>query len=172
MLVRRMNEHHTTIRTHLFPRKRNSTLSLRYTVIIGVGGNVGNVKRRFHHLWFYLKQLKRLEVVQSGVILKNPPFGYLEQDDFYNTVFMIKTSLSPRGLLRFLWRVENRFGRRRSFPNGPRTLDLDILFFENRRIHTSELIIPHPGWNDRLSVKIPLRSLNRTCRRHYENLDI
>lgn len=172
VLSRRLDEGHLTLRSPLFPLQKKVKSSLRHTASIGIGGNVGDVKRRFQHLWFHLERSKKVRIEQSGVILKNPPFGYLEQDDFYNSVLKVRTSLNPRTLLRFLWRVENRFGRRRSFPNAPRTLDLDILFFDDRSIHTPELTIPHSGWKDRLSVKIPLRSLNRTCRRHYENLDI
>jgi 2-amino-4-hydroxy-6-hydroxymethyldihydropteridine diphosphokinase len=111
--------------------------------------------------------------MQSGVILRNPPFGYLDQADFDNTVIELSTSLAPRALLRVLWRIENRFKRRRSFPNAPRTLDLDILFFDNQTFRYPELIIPHPKWRERSSVVVPLKSLGRKRgRKSYENLDI
>lgn len=110
--------------------------------------------------------------IQRGVIVKNPPFGYLQQEDFYNTVFEIATTLRPRELLRLMWRVEHRYGRVRSFPNAPRTLDLDILFFDDTKINYPELTIPHPSWKQRVSVTIPLYSINRTFRRQYENLNL
>ncbi|MFA6395237.1 MAG: 2-amino-4-hydroxy-6-hydroxymethyldihydropteridine diphosphokinase [Sulfurimonas sp.] len=144
----------------------------RYSVIFGVGGNVGDVRRRLNHLWIYLSRFSQLQRVQTGVILKNPPFGYTKQPDFFNTVIEIATSLQPRALLRLVWRIEKHFGRVRSFPNAPRTLDLDILFFDNRSIHYPELTIPHPHWSSRTSVKIPLRSMNRTFRRQYENFNV
>lgn len=156
----------------MFPKKINRDGSFRYLAILGVGGNIGDVKRRFGHLWIYLSRLSQLKRVQSGVILRNPPFGYTQQADFFNTVIEIATSLQPRELLRLVWRIEKRFGRRRSFSNAPRTLDLDILFFDNRCVDYPELTIPHPHWSSRASVKIPLRSMNRTFRRHYENLNV
>jgi 2-amino-4-hydroxy-6-hydroxymethyldihydropteridine diphosphokinase len=156
----------------MFPQQIREEKRFRHSVILGVGGNVGDVKRRLNHLWIYLRRFPQLQRVQSGVILKNPPFGYTQQSDFFNTVIEIRTLLQPRALLRLVWRIEKRFGRKRSFSNAPRTLDLDILFFGDLHIHYPELIIPHPHWSSRSSVKIPLRSMNRTFRRHYENLNV
>jgi len=113
--------------------------------------------------------------MQNGVIVCNPPFGYTQQPDFYNTFIEIATSMPPRRLLRLLWKIEKHFGRKRSFANAPRTLDLDMIFFDNRLMNTKELILPHPGWKKRLSVLIPLRSLGPNAqkrRRQYENLDL
>jgi 2-amino-4-hydroxy-6-hydroxymethyldihydropteridine diphosphokinase len=67
-----------------------------------------------------------------------------------------KTSMEPKEFLRYLLRVEKRFGRKRSFANAPRTLDLDIIFFDNRIINTKNLNVPHPHWYKRESVVIPL----------------
>ena len=69
---------------------------------------------------------------------------------------MIKTSLTPHRLLKLLQRIEHRFGRKRSFKDAPRTLDLDILFFGDKTMHTKDLILPHPGWSKRQSVLVPL----------------
>lgn len=172
-LRRKIDDRHTIYIEPNFPRHVKKKSVYRYRAHLGVGGNIGDVRRRMNHLWFYLQRLSLLEVIQSGVILRNPPFGYTQQGDFENTVMEIATSLQPRTLLRLIWRIEKRFGRRRSFANAPRTLDLDILFFEKRSIHTKELVIPHPHWHERVSVTIPLGSLARKgARRYYENLDI
>jgi len=175
ILCRRLDDRHTLCKTPNFPKRLREREGYRYRVLIGVGGNVGDTKRRMEHLWVYLQRLSALKPVQSGAILKNPPFGYTEQNDFDNTVIEIATSLEPRALLRLLWRIEKRFGRKRSFPNAPRTLDLDIIFFENRAVRYQELVIPHLHWHERPSVIIPLKSLGRagqTRWRRYENLDI
>ncbi len=172
VLSRKLDQQHTVFITPMFPQRIRERKIFRYSVILGIGGNVGDVGRRLNHLWVYLGREAQLQRVQSGVILKNPPFGYTQQADFYNTVIEIYTSLQPKALLRLVWRIEKRFGRKRSFPNAPRTLDVDILFFDKRRVNDSELIIPHPHWSSRTSVKIPLRSMNRTFRRHYENLNV
>jgi len=147
------------IRGKLFPYQKKGLSSHRYHALIGVGGNVGDVKRRFNHLWNEMEKSPLLEPLESGIILENPPFGYEEQALFLNTVIVIGTSLNPRTLLRVLWRLEHRFGRVRSFANAPRTLDLDIIFFDQRQISYSELIVPHPSFQERQSVMIPLRSL-------------
>lgn len=172
-LRRILDEKHSIYVDHYFPKTLSPSRRYRYRAILGVGGNIGDVKRRMNHLWFYMQRMSLLRVVRSGIILRNPPFGYTEQSDFENTVMEIATSLEPKALLRLIWRIEKRFGRRRSFANAPRTLDLDILFFEKRSIRTKELSIPHPHWNERVSVTIPLGSLaHKSVRRYYENLDI
>ena len=172
-LTRRVDEKHSIYVNRMFPSKVREVNKHRFSVILGVGGNVGDARRRIEHLWIYLGKLSQLKRVQSGVILKNPPFGYTQQDDFYNTVIEISTSLSPRVFLRLLWRIEKRFGRVRSFANAPRTLDLDMLFFDDRTLNYPELTVPHPHWGKRLSVVIPLRSMVKNKRRRdYENLNL
>lgn len=171
-LVRRIDEKHTVYGSRGVCAQKSYSKAFRHRVVLGVGGNVGDVRRRFAHLWVYLNRLSQVVPVQSGVIVKNPPFGFEQQDYFYNTTLTIKTSLRPRALLRLMWRVEHRFGRVRSFPNAPRTLDLDILFFDNAKINYPELTIPHPSWKQRVSVTIPLYSMNRIFRRQYENLNL
>jgi 2-amino-4-hydroxy-6-hydroxymethyldihydropteridine diphosphokinase len=157
-LERYVDTHHRLFKTPHFPYKRISKDS-REHVILGIGGNVGDVTRRFEHLLVYLNRTSLVEVVESSIILKNPPFGYADQEDFYNAVLKITTPLRPFELLRFIGRVEKRFGRKRSFVNAPRTLDIDILFFGNRRISSEVLEIPHPRWHQRSSVLVPLLGL-------------
>ncbi len=128
---------------------------------VGIGGNLGDVKRRFEHLFFALKREKRIELIKTSLILKNPPFGYLAQDDFFNSIMIIDTSMQAKEFLRFLQRVEKKFGRKRSFANAPRTLDLDIIFFDKQVLNTPTLILPHPEWYKRESVLIPLARLKR-----------
>lgn len=144
-----------------FPYKKQQRSSHRYRVVIGIGGNVGDVKRRFEHLFYFFKRDKRVELLQTSLILKNPPFGYLSQDDFFNSIIVLQTSMSAFEFLDYLMRVEKRFGRKRSFQDAPRTLDLDIIFFDNRVINTQRLTIPHFDWQNRLSVLIPLSGVDR-----------
>lgn len=145
----------TRFRSRLFPYE-GACASLTYNAVIGVGGNIGNTLRRFNHLFWYLKRSRCIDICQTSSILKNPPFGYLDQPFFYNAVILVKTDLSPRKLLRFLLNVEKKFGRKRSFENAPRTLDLDILFFDDKKIESKDLTIPHKEWHKRQSVLVPL----------------
>jgi len=128
-------------------------------VLVGIGGNIGDVPRRFDKLWIALSAQKGIETVASSEILLNPPFGYADQPDFYNAVIELVTKLTPMQLLFRLQEIERRFGRRRSFPNAPRSLDLDILFYGNTRVGRRRLVIPHPGWRSRDSVLLPLMKL-------------
>ncbi|MDD2383168.1 MAG: 2-amino-4-hydroxy-6-hydroxymethyldihydropteridine diphosphokinase [Sulfurospirillaceae bacterium] len=147
-------------RISFFPNIQASNTAFKYRVVVGVGGNEGDVKKRFVKLMRYLQNDRRLHVVESSLVFKNPPFGYLEQNDFYNAVLVMQTSLAPKALLKILLHVEALFGRVRVFKNGPRTLDLDIIFFSNKRIHQKGLIVPHPRWMERLSVCVPLSMLH------------
>ena len=72
---------------------------------------------------------------------------------------VIETSMQAKDFLRYLMHVEKKFARKRSFANAPRTLDLDILFFDNQVINTKTLTVPHPAWSQRESVLIPLAGL-------------
>ena len=122
---------------------------------------MGDMRRRFEHLFCFFKRDSRIKLSKTSLILKNPPFGYLDQDDFFNSIIVLKINMQPEAFLAYLMRVEKKFGRKRSFANAPRTLDLDILFFDERRINTSSLTIPHPSWSKRESVLIPLAGMKR-----------
>ena len=142
------------IKTTFFPYLKKS--DKKNKALIGVGCNIGNCIRRFKKLFYFLKTHPKIDIVQTSIIYKNPPFGYLNQPDFYNTIFVIKTSFSVYELLKFLLYVEKKFGRVRSFKNAPRTLDLDIILFNDLKIDKKELIVPHPSFKKRSSVLVPL----------------
>ncbi len=142
-----------------FGYKAKQKTAHRHRVTVGIGGNIGDVKRRFEHLFFTLKRDKRVELLQTSLILKNPPFGFLEQEDFFNSIIVMQTSMQPKAFLSYLLRIEKKFARRRSFADAPRTLDLDIIFFDERVIQTKTLQIPHVAWFQRESVLIPLMDI-------------
>ena len=80
----------------------------------------------------------------------------MEQNYFLNGIIAIKTNLAPNEFLKNMQRLEKRFGRKRSFQDAPRTLDIDIIFLDDKKINTKKLIIPHKDWANRESVIIPL----------------
>ncbi|EQB35558.1 2-amino-4-hydroxy-6-hydroxymethyldihydropteridine pyrophosphokinase [Sulfurimonas hongkongensis] len=160
-IKRKLNESLITFKGLRFGVKLREKSSHRYRVTVGIGGNVGDVKRRFEHLYMFLKRDKRVELLETSLILKNPPFGFVAQDDFLNSIIVLKVSMQPLAFLEYLHRVEKKFARKRSFANAPRTLDLDIIFFENRVIKTPRLTIPHESWSKRESVTIPLMDIKR-----------
>ncbi len=160
-LKRTIGKDLTQFRSQDFPwRTEKDCPTYRHAVLIGVGGNMGDVKRRFSHLLHFLRRQKKIRVCQTSSILKNPPFGYLDQPFFHNAVIAVKTSMQPYELLAYLQHIEKRFGRVRSFKDAPRTLDLDILFFDNREIQSRDLVIPHKEWYKRKSVLIPMMEVD------------
>jgi 2-amino-4-hydroxy-6-hydroxymethyldihydropteridine diphosphokinase len=159
MIRKRIDTENTLIKTKVFP----SILSTQggQKVLLGIGGNIGDVIRRFEHLFFYFRRSSLLRVIETAPIVKNPPFGYTEQGDFYNSLLLVETFLGPKALLRYLLRVEKVFGRKRLFKDGPRTLDIDIIFYEDVKMETKTLTLPHPGWKERASVLIPMQYLSK-----------
>ena len=132
-----------------------------HKALIGIGCNVGNCSRRFKKLFLFLKSHPKIDIIDTSYLYKNPPFGYLDQDDFINTVMLISTSFSPMELLNFLLYTEKKFNRKRSFKNAPRTLDLDIIMYENIKINNKRLNLPHPFFKERDSVLLPLYLLRK-----------
>jgi len=148
--------------TNIFPYKNLNISKKSNTVTIGIGGNIGDVFKRFKQLFLVLKKDSRFTIVQTTPLLLNPPFGYLEQNDFLNGIVVLKTDLSAFHCLKIFQRYEKRFQRERSFKDAPRTLDIDIIFFNKLKIKTDILILPHHGYKNRNSVLIPLKYINKS----------
>ncbi len=147
-----------------YPYKAKKSSSKKHCAIIGIGGNIGDVIKRFKKLHFYLQQSSLVDIIESSPILKNPPFGYLDQPYFYNAIIVIRTDLSPHKLLKYLLFVEKRFKRIRNFKDSPRTLDLDMIFYDNISIRSKNLTLPHPHFHKRDSVLIPLGLVKDRCK--------
>jgi 2-amino-4-hydroxy-6-hydroxymethyldihydropteridine diphosphokinase len=143
------------IKSAFFPAKIKKSAK-KNTALIGIGCNLGNCIRRFKKVYKTINSHPKIDIIQTSIIYKNPPFGYLDQPDFYNSILVIKTDFSPFELLRYLLWIEKKFGRKRSFKNAPRTLDLDIILYNNVKIKSKKLTIPHPHYKNRASVLIPL----------------
>jgi 2-amino-4-hydroxy-6-hydroxymethyldihydropteridine diphosphokinase len=159
-----LSAEHVLISTPHFPyNKRNHPRKYRerHRALLGIGGNIGDVLRRFEHLYWYWQRSRLVDIVTTSPIVKNPPFGYTQQADFLNAVIEIETGLSPKALLHYILHTEKRFGRKRSFRDAPRTLDIDMLLYEDVVMDTERLTLPHPGFMQRLSVQIPLRYLKK-----------
>lgn len=155
MLKKPLNGGNVLIKEGHYPYRSSTVMGFK-KVVLGIGGNVGDTLRRFEHLFFYLQRTSLVHLLETAPILKNPPFGYADQEDFYNSVILIETNLTPKALLRYILKIEKRFGRKRLFKDGPRTLDIDIIFYENRVMDSKRLTLPHPEWFQRDSVLIPL----------------
>ena len=147
----------TLFYTPNFPKIFNICSNKKYSVTIGVGGNIGDTKKIFDKLILCLKKDARFSLLISSPLLQNPPFGFLEQSDFLNGIIRLQTDLCAFEFLQAMQRYEKKFGRKRSFQDAPRTLDIDIIFFDKKKINSKNLIIPHKNWANRESVIIPLK---------------
>jgi 2-amino-4-hydroxy-6-hydroxymethyldihydropteridine diphosphokinase len=101
-----------------------------------------------------------IQVLQCSSIYQTAPWGYSEQDDFYNQVLEAETDLSPMRLLGRMKRIEKQMGRKKTFRNGPRVIDLDILFYDDLILDTRRLVIPHPRLHERAFVLVPMVEIN------------
>ncbi|WP_424689364.1 2-amino-4-hydroxy-6-hydroxymethyldihydropteridine diphosphokinase [Halarcobacter ebronensis] len=160
-MKKKLSEDLTLFYTPNFPKTFNTTTNKKYIVTIGIGGNIGDTKKLFDKLILSLKNNTKFDLLMTSPLLLNPPFGFLEQKPFLNGIIRLSTNLSVNDFFKITQRLEKRFGRKRSFQDAPRTLDIDIIFFDNKKINTEKLIIPHKDWANRESVIIPLKLMNK-----------
>ena len=160
-MKKKLREDLILYKTSNFPFYSPIQSNKKYIVTIGIGGNVGNVKKTFDKLFLCLNASTKFDILMTSPLLLNPPFGYLEQKPFLNGIITLSTNLSPNEFLKIMQRLEIRYGRKRSFQDAPRTLDIDIIFFHDKTINTKDLIVPHKDWANRESVTIPLKYMNK-----------
>jgi len=131
-----------------------------HPVYIALGSNLGD---RLDNLRTAVRDLfPRAPVCRVSNIYQTPPWGYLDQPYFLNMVVEAQTSLTPRELLDYLRTLESQMGREKTIVNGPRTIDMDILFYGNQIYNDEELTIPHPRMRGRGFVMLPLADLTTT----------
>lgn len=125
---------------------------------LALGSNLGDRER---YLTDAIDSLRRrgIEVEEQSPVYETKAVGYADQPDFLNMVVRIRTELAPVDLLAGILKIEQEHGRVRLEKWGPRTLDLDILFYDRLVINVPDLIIPHPRMQERAFVLFPLRDL-------------
>lgn len=125
---------------------------------IALGSNLKTPERMIRLAIKLISTLAQTHVLYCAPFYKNPAEGRRGAPDFVNTVLHAKTRLSPFELLRALQTIEKRLGRVRKAPWGPRTIDCDLIVYENRRMHHPKLTLPHPRFQDRAFVLLPLQA--------------
>jgi 2-amino-4-hydroxy-6-hydroxymethyldihydropteridine diphosphokinase len=126
-------------------------------VLLSLGSNIEPKSEYINKAIDYIHNEGYCKVIKISSVLKNPAILYKEQDDFLNQIIEIETILTPFELLNYLKQLEIKIGRKHRFRYGPREIDIDILFYEDLKINTENLIIPHPGVYDREYLKILLK---------------
>lgn len=135
-----------------------------HTVYLSLGSNIGDREKYLNNALEALKGLRSTKVLQIARFLETEPYGKTDQAAFLNTATVIRTQMQPFELLEEIHRIERENGRERVVHWGPRTLDIDIIFFDKLVIESKELTIPHPDLENRGFVLEPLMELNRYYR--------
>ncbi|UCD68432.1 MAG: 2-amino-4-hydroxy-6-hydroxymethyldihydropteridine diphosphokinase [Betaproteobacteria bacterium] len=128
-------------------------------VFIGVGANLDDPESGVRRAIELLGATAGVRLVACSSLYRTAPVGYLDQPDFVNAVVELETGLEPRALLAQLHSIEKQFGRKRSWRNAPRTLDLDLLLHGNQQMKSETLTLPHPRMAERAFVLIPLAEI-------------
>jgi 2-amino-4-hydroxy-6-hydroxymethyldihydropteridine diphosphokinase len=129
--------------------------------LIALGGNVGDVRKTFKRAVAMLCDGDEVRLLARSSDYRTPPWGLADQPPFINAVIAVATSLSPRDLLARALKVERAFGRDRERERrwGPRTLDLDLLAYDDLVLHSPDLTLPHPRMFERAFVLVPLAQI-------------
>lgn len=128
-------------------------MSLAY---VGIGSNLGQPREQVLRAFDELAALPATRLVARSSLYRSAPVGYAPQPDFVNAVAALETGLAPKELLAELQALEAGHGRARSFANAPRTLDLDLLLYDERVSGQAQLVLPHPRMHERAFVLRPL----------------
>lgn len=131
----------------------------KHKVFIGLGGNVGDVLSSMAHALNYLDGHSSIQLLAVSPVYKTPPWGIIDQDWFHNACAEFETSLTPQEMLEQCLGAEKNLKRIRKKRWGPRTIDLDILVFDDLNISIENLTIPHPRMHERSFVLKPLTDL-------------
>jgi len=126
-------------------------------IYIALGTNIGDRQRNLLRAKALLAP--EVTILAESSIYVTPPWGYADQPDFLNQVIEVNTLLEPACLLRHLKDIEKQMGRQKLIHNGPRKIDLDILFYGDRVVDEGDLQIPHPRMVGRAFVLVPLAEI-------------
>ena len=131
----------------------------RHQAYIGFGSNLGNRLNNCRNAIGALGELPLCKVIKTSSFYETSPVGLVEQPAFINGVVVLETSEDAHGLFHRMLEIENLYGRIRTLKWGPRSIDLDLLFFDDQIINTPELSVPHPFLHERRFVLEPLNEV-------------
>lgn len=131
-----------------------------HKVYIALGANMGNPKANIAEALTALRKSEHIKNIKESKLIKTRAYGVTNQPDFLNGAIYLETILTPEELLRLTSSIEIDLKRTREIHWGPRTIDLDIIFFDDEIINTEKLVIPHPEMHRRDFVLEPICELN------------
>lgn len=141
------------------PTYSDPALAPAYPAVVALGSNLDDPAAQVQAALAALARHPEISVRRSSSLYRTAPVGYPDQPDFINAVALIDTTLTPMALLEALLAIEETFGRRRSFRNAPRTLDLDVIDYAGQVWNTPLLTLPHPRAVERAFVMVPLAEI-------------
>ncbi len=136
---------------------------MKHRAFIGLGSNITDPSAQVLRAMLAIDRLPQTRVLARSSLYRSAPIGYLEQPDFINAVIEVETTLAPHDLLQALLELEQEQGRTREFVNAPRTLDLDVLLYDELQHHEHGLTVPHPQMHRRAFVLQPLLEIAPDC---------
>ena len=126
--------------------------------VIALGSNLGN---SIYNLSCAIKELRKFGYISKiADVYISEPYGYKHQDNFYNTAVLLKTNKQPLELINIISQIEKKLKKNKRIINGPRNIDIDIIFYGKNKYFFSNLIIPHPRAKDRDFVLLPILDIN------------
>jgi len=123
---------------------------------LSVGSNKGDKLKNIKELLKLIRKEDFVKIVSLSSLYETEPVGYKDQDNFYNFCIKIKSRLKPKKLIEWIKSMEKKLGRETGIKWGPRTIDVDILYYDDMIINEHGLNIPHPEIQNRKFVLIPL----------------
>ena len=129
---------------------------MKNKVYLSLGSNIGNRQEYIESAIELVGKTEGIKILKKSGLYETSPVGYVEQDLFLNAVIKIKTDFSEREILKIINKIENELDRKREIRWGPRTIDIDILIFSDKKINETDLIIPHKEMLNGLFVLVPL----------------
>ena len=126
--------------------------------VIALGSNLGN---SIYNLGCAIKELRKFGYISKiADVYISEPYGYKYQNNFYNTAVLLKTNKQPLELINIISQIEKKLKKNKRIINGPRNIDIDIIFYGKNKYFFSNLIIPHPRAKDRDFVLLPILDIN------------
>ena len=125
-----------------------------------LGTNLGNRNKNLSNARLEINGLPQTRILKKSKIFKSPAYGPIKQPFLFNLALEVETELLPLELLDHFQQIEKKLKREKDSHMKPRTIDIDIVFFDNEKIETSRLKIPHYDWQNRDFFIKPLREIN------------
>ena len=139
-------------------------------IILSLGSNIGDRKSNLETAINQINKFSAIKKISS--IYESEPILLKDQDNFYNLVLEIDYKKSVIELLESTKDVERRMGRKKTVKYGPRIIDIDIVFFNNKIVNSKDLVIPHYDWSNRVFVVKPLSELFKEFNMQDYKLDV